>query len=157
MSAAVLSLLLLSGCSLRGDDSYVQPFTSEVSYWRQYLGVAVAIQVLTLAYVYWITGRRAKMSRLFLGLLLVPLVWTKLGEWLYRLGSLVLELGLPGKAIAIFLSFLGGINGTSNVYSFLLGGVVFNDVGFLLYWVIPGVAASFLAAVGFLVKKNRKK
>lgn len=148
-------ILLLSGCSLREDQQYVQPYTEEVADWRQYLGVAVAVQFLLLAWVFWHTGRKGRMSRLLLGLVLVPLVWTKLGEWVYRLGKLVLDWGVFGKLIAIFLSFIGGIHGTSNVYSYLLGGVVFNDPDFLLYWAVPGVVASFAAALAFLVKGKK--
>ncbi|MHB8921967.1 MAG: hypothetical protein ACYC51_00970 [Thermoleophilia bacterium] len=149
--------LLFSGCGLRVDEKYVQPFTLEVSNWRQYLGVAVAIQLLVLAWVFWTTDRKAKMSRLFLSLLLLPLVWTVLGEWAYRMGNWVLSLGLFGRAIAIILSFAGGIHGTASVYSFLLGAVVFNDTRFLLYWVVPGVAASGPAAIAYLVKGKKRE
>lgn len=149
--------LLFCGCGLRADERYVQPFTQEVSNWRQYLGVAVAIQVLVLAWVFWTTNRKAKMSRLFLSLLLIPLTWTVLGEWVYRMGNWVLGLGLPGRIIAIILSFAGGIHGTASVYSFLLGAVVFNDTKFLLYWAVPGVVASFLAAVAYLVKGQKRE
>ncbi|MHB1390921.1 MAG: hypothetical protein ACYCXF_06770 [Thermoleophilia bacterium] len=125
--------IMSCGCDLRADERYVQPFTQEVSYWRQYLGVAVAIQVLVLAWVFWTTDRKAKMSRLFLSLFLLPLVWTVLGEWVYRVGHWVLGLGLPGRIAAIVLSFAGGIHGTTSVYSFMLGAMVFNDTDFLLY------------------------
>lgn len=152
---ALAAALFISGCSLRPDEQYIKTETTEVSNWRQYLGVAVAVQFLLLAWVFWTTHRRARMSRLFLALLFLPLVWTKIGEWVYRLGVWVLDMGFYGRLVAIFLSFLGGITGTSNVYSYALGAV-FNDIDFLLYWVVPGVAASYLAAFAYLVKGPKK-
>jgi hypothetical protein len=149
---ALAAGFLLSGCSLRPDDQYVQPYTTEVSNWRQYLGVAVAVQFLLLAWVFWTTHRRARMSRLFFALIFLPLMWTKIGEWLYRLGEWVLEWETYGRLLAIFLSFVGGITGTSNVYSYTLGAAVFNDVEFLLYWVVPGVVASYAAALAYLLR-----
>lgn len=157
MSAGIIVALslLAAGCSLRPDEQYVKVETSEVSNWRQYVGVAVAVQFLLLAWVFWTTHRRARMSRLFLALLFLPLVWTKIGEWVYRLGLWVLDLGFVGRLAAIFLSFLGGITGTSNVYSYALGAT-FNDIDFLLYWVVPGVAASYLAAMAYLIRGPKK-
>lgn len=148
--------IFATGCSLRPDHEYIKPETTDVSNWRQYVGVAVAIQFLLLAWVFWTTHRRARMSRLFLALLLLPLIWTKVGEWIYRLGLMVLDMGFTGKLLAIFLSFVGGITGTSNVYSYAVGSV-FNDIDFLLYWVVPGVASSYLAAIAYLIRGPKKK
>lgn len=156
LPAALFLAIFLSGCSLRPDDKYVQPYTDEVSNWRQYLGVAVAIQILLMAWVFWNTGRKKKMSRFLLAMLLIPLIWTMVGEWIYRLGGRLLEMGTTGEVLAAVISAAGGMQGSLNVYSYLMGGVVFNDPHFLLFWAVPGVAASYLVAAAFMIKGKKK-
>lgn len=147
--------LLLSGCALLADENtYAQPLTHEVDLWRQYVGVAIAIQYLLLTWALWKAHKRAKLSRLFLGLLFLPLVWTIIGEWVYRLGMWIVDWGWPGKIIAIVISFLGGAAAGGNIYPYVIGGVIFNDTSFLLYWTVPGVVASYAAAILYLVGKK---
>ncbi len=154
---ACLAVTSISGCSFRADqESYGHPFDDSVSNWRQYLGVAVAIQFLLMALALWHTRHRVKMSRMILALVLVPLLWTWPGELLYRLESLLLDWGWPGKMLAVILSFISGTLGTTNIFNYVLGGIVFNDTGFLLYWSVPGVIAGYAAAVLYISGKRGK-
>ncbi len=139
--------LLVTGCSLRANqDALGHPLTDEVSNWRQYLGVALAVQYLLLTWALWKTHKRGQLSRTFLGFMFIPLVWTILGEWAYRLGTWVIGWGWPGRLLAIVISFLSGITGGGgNIYPYLLGAVVFNDTRYLLYWSVPGIVAAYVA------------
>ena len=150
--------LLDSGCSIRANEElYGQPYTPDVSRWRQYLGVAIAIQLFFLALALWNSNRHEKMSRMFLSLVLVPLLWTYPAELLYRLQVWVLDWGWPGHLLAIILSFAGGLYGTLSVFSYILGGFIFNDTHYLLYWSVPGVVAGFLLAAWYISGKIRSK
>ncbi|MHB8859939.1 MAG: hypothetical protein ACYC6Z_10735 [Thermoleophilia bacterium] len=143
---------LISGCAVRArEDVYGQPYTPDVSRWRQYLGAAIAIQFFLLALALWNSGHRQKISRMLLSLVLVPLLWTFPAELIYRLQVWILDWGWPGRLLAIILSFAGGLYGTSSIFTYLLGGFVFSDTRYLLYWSVPGVIAGYIVAVRFVI------
>jgi hypothetical protein len=155
-----LAILLTAGCSFRANQEiYGGPYTEDVSRWRQYLGVAVAIQFFLMALALWNTHHRVKMSRMFLALVFIPLLWTYPAELVYRLEIWILDWGWAGQLLAIMVSFLSGASVAVNVFSYLLGGVVFNDTRYLLYWSVPGVAAGYAAALFYItgIKGGRKK
>ena len=151
LAVAGILPLFLSGCSLLANKAdYGRPLTHELDLWRQYLGVTIAVQYLLLTLALWKAHKRGKLSRLFLSLLLLPLVWTILGEWTYRLGMWIIGWGQAGEALAAGLSFISGLAGGGSIYPYLIGAFVFNDSTFLLYWAVPSVAASYAAAIYYL-------
>ena len=145
-------MLLISGCSfLANRQALGHPATPEIDHWRQYLGFALALQYLLLTWALWKTVRRKHLSRVFLGFLLVPLAWTILGEWTYRLQIWVLGLGCQGKVLAGGASFVLGLTGGNlNIYPYALGALVFNDSNYLLYWALPGFVSAYAAIAVFL-------
>lgn len=157
MAAVLFALLalLVSGCALLANkQDYAQPYTKEVANWRQYLGVAIAIQYLLLTWGLWRTKRRTKLSRLFLALLFLPLAWTILGEWFYRLGLWMLDWGWPGQILSILISFVNGAGVGGSIYPYVVGGLIFNDTRFLLFWAVPGVVASYVTAIFYLIGRK---
>ncbi len=142
------AILTLSGCAIlanRGGSAAYR--TDQMNLWRQYLGVAVAIQYMVLALALWKAHKRTRLSRLFLSLLFLPIVWTVFGEWGFNLGIWIIGWGWPGKIVAILLSIGGGAVTSSSIYPYLLGAIVFQNVDFLTYWALPSVAASFTVAM----------
>ena len=157
-AAAILSalpLLLLSGCALLANkEDYGHPYTDEIANWRQFLGVALAVQYLLLTWGLWRARKRRSLSRLFLALLFLPLAWTIVGEWFYRLGIWVLAWGWPGQILAIVISLANGVFVGANIYPYVVGGLIFNDTRFLLLWGVPGVVGSYLTAFYYLRHKS---
>ena len=151
----ILAILPLAaaGCAVRADEAtYGQPYTQDVSLWRQYLGAAIAIQFFLLTLALWNSGHHQKMSRMFLSLVLVPLLWTYPAELIYRLQVWILDCGLAGHLLAMILGFAGGMLGTLSVFSYLLGGFVFSDTRYLLYWTVPGVIAGYTLSVRYVAQ-----
>jgi hypothetical protein len=151
------SALLISGCSFYANRvTYAGQVTTELEQWRQYLGVAIAVQYLLLTWGLWKAHKRSRMSRVFLGLFFIPLLWTFLGEWVYRIGMWIVGWGWPGKLLAVLLSFLGGVSGGGgNVYPYLIGAAVFNDVEYLLFWSLPGVISAYVTALLLIAGKKK--
>ena len=146
-------VLATAGCAVRADKTtYGQPYTHDVSLWRQYLGAAIALQFFLLALALWNSDNHPKLSRMFLSLLLVPLLWTYPAELVYRLQVWILDWGLAGHLLAMILGFAGGMLGTLSVFSYLLGGFVFSDTRYLLYWTMPGVIAGYTLSVWYIVQ-----
>lgn len=144
---------LISGCAVRArEDVYGQPFLrpmssagastwgrlspSSSSCWRRRYGTPASIRRFRACCCRWFWCRCSR---------------TYPAELIYRLQVWIFDWGWPGRLLAIILSFTGGLYGTSSIFTYLLGGFVFSDTCYLLYWSVPGVIAGYIVAISFVI------
>jgi hypothetical protein len=130
---------------LLADRSIAQPASKQLESWRLYLGIVLGIQYLMALYVAQRTKKRNIGYNLVLGIIGMLLVFTKLGEWVYKIILWVFGWGLWGKVVAVILAVLTGVGGVGNITAYIIAGYVYHDLQVMGLCVLPSVIVAFPA------------
>jgi hypothetical protein len=127
------------------DRSIAKPMSKQLESWRLYLGIILGIQYLMALYVAQRTKRRNIGYNLILGIVGMLLVFTKLGEWMYKIILWVFGWGTLGRIVAVILGLLTGVGGVGNITAYIIAGYVYYDLQVMGLCVLPSVIVAFPA------------
>lgn len=126
------------------DRSMAKPLSKQIESWRLYLGVVLGLQYLMSVYIAVRTKQRHMGRNLIVGILSLLLVFTKLGEWIYKIVLWVFGWGLVGKIVAVILALLTGVVGTGSITAYIIAGYIYHDMQVMELCVLPSAIVAFL-------------
>jgi hypothetical protein len=139
------------------DRSIAKPMSTQLESWRLYLGVILGIQYLMALYVAQRTKRKNIGYNLLLGIVGMLLMFTKLGEWMYKIILWVFGWGTLGKIVGVILALLTGVGGVGNITAYIIAGYVYYDLQVMGLCVLPSVIIAFPALFIALHQARRKR
>jgi hypothetical protein len=119
---------------------------------RLFLVAIIAVQYAVMLTALRKSKTDPRYSHLFRSLLLLPLAWTKLGEWWYQLWHWSTHHGNWGILIAAILFTLTGFMGVGNLTMLVLAGFVFLDADLISYTVVPSLISATLVDLSMLAQ-----
>ena len=139
------------------DRSIAQPISEQIKSWRLYLGIILGVQYLIALYVARRTRKGNIGGSLIGGIVGALLVFTKLGEWIYKIILWVFGWGLFGKIVAVILALLTGLGGIGNLTAYIIAGYLYYDVQVMGLCVLPSVIIGFIVLVVALSQARERR
>ena len=149
--ALLSAVLLLQACADLTPGKYAKVIDDQqkakLEMWRNTMWVIIVLQVVIMLPVRIKQGANSgewgAVANLIFMLLSIPLCWTKLGEWGYRLTAWVLGWGFVGQFLTVLFALLSGLGlGVGSLIGLILGGHLFHDIRILQYLVLPTLIGS---------------
>ena len=128
-------ILYVAACANLTPGKYVKVLDDQqmeqLRTWRIWMGLILGVQYILMIYATRKLQDEARFGWLILNIIGVPFLWTKLGEWFYRLATWIIGWGLGGKILTVIGGLLTGSYGVGNIGMFVIGGVMFKDMQIL--------------------------
>lgn len=146
--ALVCLTLFLEACANTTPGKYTKILNdaqaAELQSWRFWMGLIIGVQYIMMLYATHKTRDQNRFGGLILNLVGVPFLWSKLGEWAYRLTAWIFGWGLVGKIFLVVGGGLSGGFGVGNLGLYILAGFLFKNVELLKYGVLPSLVSSMI-------------
>lgn len=148
LSLVAAVCVLAVACADRTPGKYVRVLSSDdqsmLRSWRTAIAIYIAVQYVTMLWASQALKASQRVAYLVRSLILLPLAWTKIGEWWYRLCHLVIQQGEWGILAAAIVFMLAGISGVGNLMMLVLTSFIFLDIDMLRYLVVPSLISATL-------------